>query len=116
MPQSSLEDRLRNHSFGSGLPPAAIRMLAGRLSHSVMKNGLVNPPSPRRNAFSTRTRWIRSTAFREYLTIVSNTDARPAAEAQAPTEVYTYTVRKAKRKFRLKVHAGMRLALQGGHK
>lgn len=25
----SLEDRLRNHSFGSGLPPAAIRMLAG---------------------------------------------------------------------------------------
>ena len=29
MPQSSLEDRLRNHSFGSGLPPAAIRMLAG---------------------------------------------------------------------------------------
>jgi hypothetical protein len=25
-------------------------------------------------------------AFREYLTIVSNTDARPAAEAQAPTE------------------------------
>jgi hypothetical protein len=91
-------------------------MLPGRLSHGVTKNGLVNPPSPRRNAFSTRTRWIRSTAFREYLTIVSNTDARPAAEAQAPTEVYTYTVRKAKRKFRLKVHAGMRLALQGGHK
>lgn len=25
----SLEDRLRSHSFGSGLPPAAIRMLAG---------------------------------------------------------------------------------------
>jgi hypothetical protein len=25
-------------------------------------------------------------AFREYLTIVGNTDARPAAEAQAPTE------------------------------
>jgi hypothetical protein len=43
-------------------------------------------------------------AFREYLTIVSNTDARPAAEAQAPTEVYTYSVRKAKRKFRVKVH------------
>jgi len=35
-------------------------------------------------------------AFRD-LTIVSNTDARPAAEAQAPTEVYTYSVRKAKR-------------------
>jgi len=29
LPQSSLEDRLSNHSFGSGLPPAAIRMLAG---------------------------------------------------------------------------------------
>jgi hypothetical protein len=41
-------------------------------------------------------------AFPEYLTIVSNTDARPAAEAQASTEVYTYSVRKAKRKFRLK--------------
>jgi CRP/FNR family transcriptional regulator, cyclic AMP receptor protein len=26
---SSLEGRLRNHSFGSGLPPVAIRMLAG---------------------------------------------------------------------------------------
>lgn len=39
-------------------------------------------------------------AFREYLTILSNTDARPAAEAQASTEVYTYSVRKAKRKFR----------------
>ena len=35
-------------------------------------------------------------AFRD-LTIDSNTDARPAAEAQAPTEVYTYSVRKAKR-------------------
>ena len=29
LPHSSLEDRLRNHSFGSGLPSAAIRMLAG---------------------------------------------------------------------------------------
>ena len=55
-------------------------------------------------------------AFREYLTIVSNPDARPAAEAQAPRKVYDYSVRKAKRKFRVKERAGMGLALQGGHK
>ena len=30
-------------------------------------------------------------AFREYLTIVSNTDARPAAEAQAPMEGVQFT-------------------------
>src|SRR6266478_6470671 len=40
----------------------------------------------------------------------------PAAEAQAPRKVYDYSVRKAKRKFRMKVRAGMGLALQGGHK
>ena len=33
-------------------------------------------------------------ASREYLTIVGNTDARPAAEAQAPRKVYDYSVRK----------------------
>src|SRR5258708_3119635 len=40
-------------------------------------------------------------------------DARPAAEAQAPTEVYNYSVRKAKRKFRVKVRAGMRPSVAG---
>jgi hypothetical protein len=47
-------------------------------------------------------------AFREYLTIVSNTDAR--------RKVYNYSVRKAKRKFRVKVRAGMRPSVEGGNK
>ena len=56
-------------------------------------------------------------AFREYLTIVSNTDARPAAEAQAAHERCMITrYGKQTGNSGRKCAQGCGLALQGGHK